>query len=152
MNNFEQHKSVVDGLEVIADLLVCYTAIEKMYADKNLSILGSGLEAAIVQLYSEILHFQAQAATHFSRPPFSRMARNIGKFDDWQGLKKRIIDCHEKTFRLLGLVDTAVQYSSTEDIHRKLDTVLRFLDPRGQQAVSQLSLSEDVDAVSINEA
>ena len=121
LNYVEQQSAVVDGLETIADILVRYTEIERIYSRKDLSLIGPDLEAAIVKLYSGVLHFQVQAACQFDHNPFLRAIRNIGKFDDWTGLIRKIVALDDTCLKLLGVVNTSSWEKSFAEIIRKLE-------------------------------
>ena len=116
------------------------------------------VDEKLVKLYSNILQFQAQAASQFDHNSFIRALRNGAKLDDWQALLDNIDASDHECLKLMGVLGldssdrsfSQVQQSFSRVQHR-LDEVYALLERSHQRNPNNPNLYyliEDIDTVS----
>jgi hypothetical protein len=113
------------------------------------------VDEKLVKLYSNILQFQAQAASQFDHNSFIRALRNGAKLDDWQALLDNIDASDYECLKLMGVLGldssdrsfSQVQQSFSRVQHR-LDEVYALLERSHQRNPNLYYLIEDIDTVS----
>jgi hypothetical protein len=116
------------------------------------------VDEKLVKLYSNILQFQAQAASQFDHNSFIRALRNGAKLDDWQALLDNIDASDYECLKLMGVLGldssdrsfSQVQQSFSRVQHR-LDEVYALLERSHQRNPNNPNLYyliEDIDTVS----
>lgn len=80
----------MDGLEDITRILARYTAVEQLLPLSAVESLDINFEKSILDVYMNILMYQATAACHFSRSTLPRMVANITTTNDWTGMLKKL--------------------------------------------------------------
>lgn len=121
----------MDKLDRIASMVSRYARIEDTYSRNNVSLLNADVEAAIVKLYSKILHFEAVAALHFGNNTAVRAARNVIKLDDWEAIFSKISSLDDSCMKAIGVAN----YVETE---AELDQIYALLERSNGRSLSRV--------------
>lgn len=81
INDSTQQTDAINGLEYISNVIYRYVQIEQVYFQSERFTLRNNLETAIMQRYTQILKYQAQAACQFNRNTNYHVSRNIVEVD-----------------------------------------------------------------------
>lgn len=115
---------MIQGLEKIASLLKLYKLRVSLYVDKRPNdVLGRNLsfENAVINVYVNILEFQARVVSHLWKGSFRQVARNTVKAEDWQ---KRLDDIEKADAECLlfaNLLDKEKDDRTREQQYRQLE-------------------------------
>lgn len=75
MNEFNEHKAAIDGLETTVKLIFGYQLAEKAFLVKEET--RNVYEEAVFDPYKKILYYQAMAIRFFGRSTLRRLGKNI---------------------------------------------------------------------------
>ena len=109
------------------------------------------VDEKLVKLYSNILQFQAQAASQFDHNSFIRALRNGAKLDDWQALLDNIDASDHECLKLMGVLGLDSSDRSFSRVQHRLDEVYALLERSHQRNPNNPNLYyliEDIDTVS----
>ena len=125
-NDSDQHKSVMDNVESVAQIIRRYEAIECIYlplAHPAEGGLRGELEDAVILLYTKILSFQAKAALYFDHATIRRVAGNVAKLRDWPSLEKEIKSQDEDCMKLCSQIVSAEQSRGIQNLESAMATM-----------------------------
>jgi hypothetical protein len=113
------------------------------------------VDEKLVKLYSNILQFQAQAASQFDHNTFIRALRNGAKLEDWQGLLDKIYAAENECMKFLNLVGlnssdqsfTHLQESLSQ-LQRGLEKVYLLLEESHKRGIIASYQTQSIDNVS----
>ncbi len=77
-----EQTQAMNGLEEVSRVLARYSAVETLLLKNGSEDYDINFEAAVVQLYVEIIKFQACSTCHFARNTAGRMFKNIVASND----------------------------------------------------------------------
>ncbi|KAJ5627393.1 hypothetical protein N7528_004820 [Penicillium herquei] len=97
-----QDDDAMDGLEKISHLMIRYRILEStpmtVSAGKSttpLEELEASIKSQIIHLYTEILRYQMQLASHLSKYDLFRFFEDLTGSDDWKGMTQGMKDIDE---------------------------------------------------------
>ena len=118
-NDSEEHKSALDNVESVAQIIRRYKATECIYLQVTSPVEGplrGELQDAVVLLYTKILSFQAKAALYFDHATIRRIAGNIAKIRDWPNLEKEIKSQDEDCTKLCSQITSVEQSRGIQNL------------------------------------
>ncbi len=153
-NDSEEHKSALDNVESVAQIIRRYKAIECIYLPVPRPVESPHrieLQDAIVLLYTKIFSFQAKAALYFDHATIRRVAGNIAKLRDWPSLEKEIKSQDEECTKLCSQIISVEQSRGIQNLESAMGTMttqfgelLRDADRRSSEKANTLDwLSTD---------
>ncbi|KAL2050396.1 hypothetical protein ABVK25_009368 [Lepraria finkii] len=108
LNNSRQSEALLNGLDLITDMVARHRIIIGPYLTKKpgledgIYIINEELRRTTIKLYTIVLEYQAKAAYYINRGTLARVVLNIPKLDDWDAMRRNIIpiesDCREYNF------------------------------------------------------
>ncbi len=127
LNDSDQNRSLLDGLNIITEIVARYRITTEIWLREVNKIQGlidldSEFRRILLKLYTAVLEYQAQAVCQLNRGTLLRMARNLPKFDDWTGLRAKITDLDTQC-RLYH--STAASHSNLLSVHILKDSLAR---------------------------
>ena len=125
-NDSDQHQSVMDNVESVAQIIRRYEAIECIYLPLARPVEGGlrgELEDAVILLYTKILSFQAKAALYFDHATTRRVASNVAKLRDWPSLEKEIKSQDEDCTKLCSQIVFAEQSRGMQNLESAMRTM-----------------------------
>ena len=137
-NDSKQRARVIDGLEKIANTVLCYSEIGTVYLRESTSIKHVPvLRRSLIGLFKEILEFQIHAALQSTRSTISQYALNTVHHIKWEEILQRIEnakkECDNLTVRMNAMDDRkcadelkAIFASQNSQIDRLLQELEQF--------------------------
>ncbi len=132
----------MEGLAVITDLVDQYRIIEEVYVHYTHPIKKGDLGNAIVNLYQNILEYQAQATCYYSLKTSERTFRNIAKQDNWLEKVGKIEDCNKTCRNIMGVTGFEHLKNSLEKQTQQLDKIreaIRKQDKENEEIAAWIS-------------
>ena len=117
MNDIQTNAAILEGLELIVNLIAKYETIEILYL-RSSSLVEASLKRDIVQLYVTILCYLLEAHRHFSQSTVTRLAKSFFQLES----------------ATAGFVANVKIASSNVDSHLKL-----FTEEHRQKASSSIT-------------
>ncbi|KAJ5725594.1 uncharacterized protein N7483_006951 [Penicillium malachiteum] len=134
VNDTTQRDDALAGLKTISELVRRFTEVERLYLKDEQETTSQSLERSIVNLYRQVLEYEARAACQFNRNTALQIARSIITADNWKSILDKIkmaeADC-EKVMRLLDAKDQRSRFHSLESTieaqNRRVEDILTDL-------------------------
>ncbi|KAJ5703610.1 hypothetical protein N7493_011535 [Penicillium malachiteum] len=155
-----QDDDAMDGLEKISHLMIRYRILEStpvtVSAGKGttpLEELEASIKSQIVHLYTEILKYQMQLASHLSKSGLFRFFEDLTGSEDWKGMTQGMKDIDEgihNSLRSLSAHSLKSVQVQVEKIDRGVDELMQTMketkeeltETRHTQLLSSLNIAE----------
>ncbi|KAJ6008151.1 hypothetical protein N7540_012127 [Penicillium herquei] len=132
-----QDDEAMDGLEKISHLMIRYRILEStpvtVLTGKSatpLEELEASIKSQIIHLYTEILKYQMQLASHLSKSGLFRFVEDITGSDDWKGMTQGMKDIDEgihNSLRSLNAYSLKNIELQVEKIDRGMDDLIKTM-------------------------
>lgn len=151
-NEIQQYAAVLDGCEAVATIIRRYSTIEEHYLSipASSSILLN-VRSAIIAVYVEVLRYQARVLQYLSRSTFSRMTRNMLRFDGWEELLSKVLRSDNACKELINAVESDNQALRAKGIENalsaldiKLEAALKAAETEAAHRKEGIQLISDV--------
>lgn len=120
VNETQQRKAAIDGLEYISKLIRRYTLIEGIYLQDNTLALEDELKLQIRKLYKQILEYEAKTVCQFDRNAAYQTVRNVSGVDKWKDMLESVKATEHACEQLMQSINASNQQRSLQ----KLDQIL----------------------------
>ena len=107
---------MIVGVETCSRLITRFTIFEGIYLRRKTAATAD-IEAALLDLYSLILGFFADAVCYFATPTGKRIVRSIFTFSEPDSLRK-FADHEAKVVAFAKLADAEISYSTLHEVDR----------------------------------
>jgi hypothetical protein len=151
-NEIQQYAAVLDGCEAVATIIRRYSAIEDHYLSISASpSMPLNVQSAIIAVYAEVLRYQARVLQYLGRNTFSRMTRNMLRFDGWEELLSKVLRSDNACKELINVVESdnqAVRVKGIENalsaLDIKLEAALEAAETKAAHLKEAIQLISDV--------
>ena len=109
MNDSAQRRDAINGLEEISRLVRRYTEIEHIYFQGGATPLLKDLESTVINLYGQVLEYEARAVCQFNRNAAFQFTRNLVKVDSWKDSLSNIRISEANCDKILQVIDSKDQ-------------------------------------------
>ena len=110
MNDINEHKGCVDGLEIVAKLIFSYQMAERAFLNREQS--RDLYRRSVVQLYKKILEYQALAIQYFGKSTLRRFGKNVLGSREWAEMPSTLSLLDSDTRRSLQFLGQESQMES----------------------------------------
>ncbi|KAJ5174127.1 uncharacterized protein N7482_000004 [Penicillium canariense] len=128
----------LDGLEYISVVVSRFVDIEQLYLQDRPTSEGHDLEVAIVQLYRQVLEYQARSSCQFNRNTAVQTVRNMVTVDNWKGIIEKIKSSETECDKIMRILDIKDQ----RDRMQSLKSLMEEQECRVQEVLKIFQLEE----------
>ncbi|MCJ1260613.1 hypothetical protein MMC22_000475 [Lobaria immixta] len=105
LNSSKQTEAMLTGLNFVTDILRLYKIREEIYRHSVEKPDHSDFGNAIVELYTDILEYQARLIHHLSLSSFKRGIQNTFECHDWSGMLNKVHNSDARCTGYMALFD-----------------------------------------------
>ncbi|KAH7308004.1 hypothetical protein B0I35DRAFT_101677 [Stachybotrys elegans] len=132
-----------DGLAYIISRASYYVQLELILrATHNVAQLQREFEKHIVDLYKHMLEFQVMTVLRLYRGRLSRLARDIGRDEDWEGMLSKVKDLEEMIRKESNNVSIMTSRNNLEDMKKTAEQHYKEMQSLLSVAKQHLQVSE----------
>ena len=132
LNSSKQTEAMLTGLNSVTDILRLYKIREEIYRHSVEKPGHSDFENAIVELYTDILEYQAKLIHHLSLSSFKRGIQNTFECHDWSGMLNKVHNSDARCTGYMALFDKEKEHrfymEQSSQIEQSVDVQKRILE------------------------
>lgn len=137
MNPSLERNAAIEGLDTVSDLIRKSKVVDEIYAEraaetsaktKNLQELAEQFKAKRLNLYSQILEFEAQLVCYFSVNMVEQTLRDLIKCDSWGEIVENIQKMARLSDEDRQIIDANTMNAGFEKLDKDMESALVRLD------------------------
>lgn len=134
------------GFTYVASRMSFFSGLEPLLWPQRLQLrqdLRAGLEASLVNLYKATIAFHVESALRFYRNWFSRTAKDMIQFEDWEALFKAVKEAECIVRADFGAIEDAAVVAGITELNNAAEKSLEGLQEQISIATQQLEATKE---------
>lgn len=135
-----------EGFTHVTSRMSLFSGLEPLLWPQRIKLrqdLRAELEGGLVNLYKATIAFHVESALRFYRNWFSRTARDMAKFEDWEALLKAVKDAESIVRVDFGAINDAAMVTGITELNSLAEKLLQGLQTQISIATQQLEATKE---------
>lgn len=144
MNDFQEHKGCIAGLEVVAKLTFSYQIAEQTFLGSTET--RGRYRSSVMDLYKKILEYEALAMQYFGRSTLHRLGKNAAGSKRWANMPNELSNIDKETRRSILFLG---QLTLTQVLERQEKAISGLIQSAAARKDEVTQVTTWVSAISV---
>ncbi|KAK3319607.1 hypothetical protein B0T19DRAFT_362247, partial [Cercophora scortea] len=153
-NPIAAKKANETGFTYVTSQIEFYLALESLILSSTAGYAAQKpLRDSVLELYRLVIDFQIQSVLYFSRPSVSNLARDMVRYDDWEGMLSTIKEQEDEVIKRADKIISAGSYEKLHKVHQEslrttktMQSLLKVAEEHLEVAKENLQVMKSIQA------